>query len=135
MKLKRRSNQEQARGSSDQGNPRKVAALRELAALKVPFDPHPIIETLKRKLNVLACLDLDDRQTPGVVDGQKIDNSARSCGELRGLAVNWGSAQAGIQDVRRAPDLRFQPGFGVTQVQRIRAIRSGWASQTRKTSR
>jgi hypothetical protein len=47
---------------------------------------------LERKVDILAGLDLDHRQTSVVVYGQQIEDPTISCGELRSLRVERGCA-------------------------------------------
>jgi len=54
--------------------------------------------------------------------GEKVQNAASSGGELRGLAVKRRVADTGIQAAGRGSNLRFEPGFGMTQVKRVDTV-------------
>jgi hypothetical protein len=87
MVLKRRRHQEQAWGLGSQRNAREIASAGEIAPVQVPFDAHPVIQGLKRKVDVLIRLDFNDREPPVAIDGQQVDHAAVAAGELKMLAL------------------------------------------------
>lgn len=76
MEVHRRGNENQARRSVGQHHIGEVAAIPKLAAVEVPFDPHPIIESLQREMHVLGGLELDDGQPALAVGREQVDDAA-----------------------------------------------------------
>ena len=92
MELQRRRHQQQARSFRQQRKSREMTTFGDLAAIQMPFDPHPIIQGLQRKVDVLVHLELDHRQPAVPVNGQQIDDSTVAARELRYLTVDRLSA-------------------------------------------
>jgi hypothetical protein len=82
MKLERGRDQQQARWIGTQRNPREVSAALELAAFQVPFDAHPVIQSLKRQMNVFTGFNLDDDQAAIVIGGENVQNAANAGSEV-----------------------------------------------------
>ena len=89
MKVQRRSHQQQPRRIGAQFQSRKITAPRELATLQMPLHPHPVIQRLKRKMDVLGRFHLDDRQPSGAIRGENVQHAALPAGEFRHLAIQW----------------------------------------------
>jgi len=103
VKIERGCDQQQARRVGAQRNARKISAAFELAAFQVPFDPHPVIQSLQRQVDVLASFYLDHHQPAVVVNRQQVQDAPGTGGKLRGLAVQRRIANAGS---RRLAEVR-----------------------------
>lgn len=97
--------------------PGEVAIGLECTSFHVPLDAHPIIQGLQWKVNVFRRLQLDHRQTPAMVESQKIEHSPVGGSECGDLAVHRHWKQAGVDSLDVTPHLGFEPRLGISPIQ------------------
>src|SRR3954471_6856074 len=68
--------------------PDKIGEVLKLAALMVPLDARPIVESLKRQMNVLVGFELENRKPAALSDGENVDHCTVRGGECRHLRVD-----------------------------------------------
>ena len=106
MVLQSRGYQEQAGGLRSQQDAREIPSAGEISPIQVPFDAHPVIEGLKRQVNVLICLDFNDCEPPVAIHRQQVDHAAVAAGELGNLAVDRGGPEGGIDSLEISARMR-----------------------------
>lgn len=82
-------------------------------------DADPIIERLHRQVLVFACLDLDDGEAAGALDGEEIEDSAIDAGQGGHLSVDRLGEKRGIEEREVAPEDGFKPCLGIAGEQRV----------------
>src|ERR1700677_2339865 len=79
----------------------------------------PVVEGLKRKLQIGRRFEFDYGQTPCMIDTEQVDDAALSSVKYRDLAVNGHTAERGIDRLRMRSYLRFEPAFRVEGIERV----------------
>ena len=116
MVLDRRRHQDQPGCKLCEADSWKIAARGEFPAVKVPFHAHPIIESLKRQMNVLIGFQLDHSEPSIAVDADQIDDAALAGRELRDLPIDGMRIDHRVQRFNPRAHLRFEPGFRMAQI-------------------
>src|SRR5579871_6161224 len=122
MKFQRWGDQQQPRRLGPQRNARKIAVRRKLAAVQMPFDANPIVESLQRQVEVRRCLQFKDGQAAGVIHRQQVHYAAISARECRHLPVYRRRMQSSIQCLDLRPCLRFEPCLRLLAIEWMLAI-------------
>src|SRR6185503_8062177 len=97
----------------------------DLAPIQMPFDAHPVIQSLQRKVDVLIDLEFDNRQPAVTVNSEQIDDSAIAARELCYLTVDRLGAQRRIQRFQIGTHPRFEPRFGLSWTRRAGLFSAG----------
>src|SRR5580698_7587421 len=122
MVLERRRHEKQPWRDVRERDAGEISTRRKLLAIEVPLDPHPVIERLKGQMNVLDSLHLDHGEPSVAVDAQQVDDASLTGGELRDLSIKRLRVNHGVERFDLRPYLRFEPRFGMAQVDRIGAV-------------
>src|SRR6266446_515405 len=117
MKLESRRHKQESGRLTAQRNTREVTMLAEFPAVQMPANAHPIIQTLKRQMEVGEGLQLDNGQPARVLHRHQIDDAALASGKRRQLPVNRRPHERRIHRFDSAAHLRFEPRFRVAQIQ------------------
>ena len=106
-----------------------IAVLVELGAVDVPLDAHPVVEGLERKVDVLGGFQFEHRQAAGSVGCEEIKHAAIHRGEGRDLAVEGRGKELCVEFLDLRADLRFEPGFGIREVEWVQVVDRGWRAE------
>jgi hypothetical protein len=119
-------------GGGDQENPRRflsddtareIAQTLEVSGGQVFAHTHPIVERLKRQVQVPSCLEFDDYEAAGVVDTEEIDYPALGPAEDRDLSVDGCGTDRSLDDLGMCTNLRLEPTFRIQAIKGMLAIR------------
>src|SRR5262249_39028079 len=128
VKSKQRRNHIQKRGLIDQTQPIEISSTMKILPCSMPFDPQPIIERLKRKLGLLAYLELHHYQAALGCRRQNIYESPLFPAICRNLRVNKPSIKSRINGLDIPTNDRFQPTFGLKPKHHFIPSSGLWAS-------
>lgn len=88
-----------------------VAETFEITGFEMFADTQPIVEGLKRELEIGGGFELDDDEAASVVDAKQIDDAAIAGSEDGDLSIDGLGAERSVNVRGTAADERFEPGF------------------------
>ena len=122
MKIERGRDQEQPGRLTTQFLAGEIAVPLKIPMFNVPSDAHPVIQSLEREMHVLGSFQLDHRQPSAGVDGEQVQHAAIGGRKGWNLAIYGRGRQIRIDLLDVSPDLGFEPGFRVSEIERIAAV-------------
>ena len=105
MEVHRRGNENQPWFSFSQHHIGEIAASLKLVTIEVPFDPHPIIESLQREMHILGGLELDDGQPTLAVGREQVDDASVGSRDRRDLAIKRLGQKVAVDQIEPMSDL------------------------------
>jgi len=108
--------EKQARRRAVQFDSLKITTSVALRAIDMPLDAHPVVEGLRRQMDVLRSFQFDHRKAAGAVDREQVKHPAIDGGKRWDVAVDGLGQELGVDFLDLRADLGFEPSFRVGEI-------------------